>query len=72
MPVAPSTATLLIDGEWRAGSAAFEVVDPATLEVVARAADAGPREALAALDAACAAFPSWRETAAEERAAGLR
>ncbi|TDD91484.1 NAD-dependent succinate-semialdehyde dehydrogenase [Actinomadura rubrisoli] len=72
MPVDPSTATLLIDGEWRAGASAFEVVDPATLEVVARAADAGPQEALAALDAACAAAPSWRETTAEDRATRLR
>ncbi|MFC6882263.1 MULTISPECIES: aldehyde dehydrogenase family protein [Actinomadura] len=71
MPEDPSTATLLIGGEWRTADATFEVVDPATLEPVARAADAGPREALAALDAACAAFPAWRDTAAEERATAL-
>ncbi|WP_242884354.1 aldehyde dehydrogenase family protein [Actinomadura litoris] len=72
MPAEPSTATLLIDGEWRTGPAAFEVVDPATLEVVAHAADAGPDEALAALEAACAAFPGWRATGSEDRATALR
>ncbi|QXJ21499.1 NAD-dependent succinate-semialdehyde dehydrogenase [Actinomadura graeca] len=72
MPVDPSTATLLIDGDWRTGAATFEVLDPATLEVVGHAADAGPEEALTALDAACAAFPAWRATSAEERATALR
>lgn len=65
-------ATLLINGEWREGPAAFDVVDPATLEVIGQAADAGPDEALAALDAAVAAFEPWRRVSTEERSGYLR
>src|SRR5262245_25510810 len=71
MPADPS-ATLLINGEWQPGSATFEVTDPATLRVLAEAADAGPQEALAALDAADRAAGPWRRATAEERSAALR
>ncbi|PZG45107.1 NAD-dependent succinate-semialdehyde dehydrogenase [Spongiactinospora gelatinilytica] len=69
---AETSATLLIDGEWRSGASVFEVVDPATLEVIAKVADGGPDDALAALSAAVTAFRTWREVPSEERAATLR
>lgn len=67
-----SGATLLVDGQWRQGSASFEVVDPATLEPVGRVADGTAEDARAALDAACAAFDAWRAVTAEERGGYLR
>nr|WP_042178077.1 NAD-dependent succinate-semialdehyde dehydrogenase [Kibdelosporangium sp. MJ126-NF4]CEL12958.1 Aldehyde dehydrogenase [Kibdelosporangium sp. MJ126-NF4]CTQ98643.1 Aldehyde dehydrogenase (EC 1.2.1.3) [Kibdelosporangium sp. MJ126-NF4] len=69
---ADSGATLLIDGQWRQGSASFEVVDPATLEPVGRVADGTAADARAALDAACAAFDAWRAVTVEERGGYLR
>jgi len=71
--VAPDpSATLLINGSWRSCDKTFDVVDPATLEVIGTAADAGPEEAREALDAACAAFEGWRSIPAEERGTMLR
>ncbi|GAA5165167.1 NAD-dependent succinate-semialdehyde dehydrogenase [Pseudonocardia eucalypti] len=69
---ADPSATLLVNGEWRAGSGTFEVVDPATTEVIGHAAAATPADARAALDAAWAALPGWRETDAETRGGRLR
>jgi len=65
-------ATLLIDGQWRPASSTFEVVDPATLEVIGVAADAGAVEALEAFESAVAAYPAWRAEPADARAARLR
>ncbi|RKT56116.1 aldehyde dehydrogenase family protein [Saccharothrix australiensis] len=67
-----SWATLLVDGQWRPGATSFEVVDPATGEPIGRAADGTARDALAALDAACAAAEAWRAVSAEERGGHLR
>jgi succinate-semialdehyde dehydrogenase / glutarate-semialdehyde dehydrogenase len=66
------SATLLIDGEWLAGDSTFDVVDPATLEIVGRAADAGAGQARTALDAAARAAETWRSVDAETRAGYLR
>jgi succinate-semialdehyde dehydrogenase/glutarate-semialdehyde dehydrogenase len=66
-----SVAQLLIDGEWRDGSGTFDVLDPATLDVIGHAADADPADALVALDAATKAFASWRSVTAEARGAYL-
>ena len=73
LPRFPSAACL-IDGVWRPAhrGGAFAVVNPSTDEVVGAAADAGAEEANAALDAAAAALPRWRETPGPERAAALR
>lgn len=69
----PTTgATLLIDGTWRSVDTVFDIVDPATLEVIGQAADAGPEEAHEALAAADRAFRTWRTSAAEDRAGHLR
>ena len=69
---ARSAAQLLIDGQWRGTSTTFDVLDPATLEVIGQAADAGSHDALDALDAATLAFETWRSVTAEERAGYLR
>jgi len=65
---------LLIGGEWRDASDAktFAVEDPATGEPIARVADGTPQDAVAALDAACAAQQAWAATAPRERSEILR
>ena len=52
----------LIGAEWRAGSARFDVLDPATGRKLVDVADLGPDDAQAAIDAASAAWPAWRNT----------
>ncbi|MEF2978709.1 NAD-dependent succinate-semialdehyde dehydrogenase [Subtercola sp. YIM 133946] len=65
---------LFIGGEWREAStgATFDVIDPATGEVIKRIADASAADGMAALDAAVAAGPGWAATAPRERAEILR
>ncbi|MFK0244670.1 aldehyde dehydrogenase family protein [Amycolatopsis azurea] len=67
-----AAATLLIDGRWRSAPATFDVVDPASLDVLGQAADAEPSDALAALDAAAAAARAWADTDPETRSGHLR
>ncbi|BAL87617.1 putative succinate-semialdehyde dehydrogenase [Actinoplanes missouriensis 431] len=45
----------------------FDVVDPATLDVIASVPDQGIAEARAAVDAAHSAFPAWSRTAPRRR-----
>jgi len=60
---------LLIGGEWTEGSGgAYDVVNPATEEVVDRAPDASVDDAKAACAAARAAAGPWGRTKPEERA----
>jgi succinate-semialdehyde dehydrogenase/glutarate-semialdehyde dehydrogenase len=63
-----------IGGQWRPAAAGAElpVTDPATLETIARVADSNADDARAALDAAQAAFPAWRERTGRERAQLLK
>jgi succinate-semialdehyde dehydrogenase/glutarate-semialdehyde dehydrogenase len=62
-----------IAGQWLpAGSAMLAVTDPATGDVITRVPDSGAAEALAAVDAAHAAFPAWRKMPARQRAAILK
>ncbi|MHB1063971.1 MAG: NAD-dependent succinate-semialdehyde dehydrogenase [Georgenia sp.] len=65
---------LYIDGDWRpaAGGGRFDVENPATGEVLATVADAGPADALAALDAADRARGAWARTSPRERGEILR
>ncbi len=63
---------LWIGGEERAGQATFEVLDPATEEVITRVADATPQDGVAALDAAAAVEKDWVATPARERGEILR
>jgi len=49
----------------------YAVTDPATGGVLARVARAGAAETAAAIDAAAAAYPAWRDRPAKDRAAIL-
>jgi len=60
------------NGAWHEGPAHYPVRNPATGEVVAEVADCGAKETSAAIESAAAAFPSWRNQLAKERAAALR
>ena len=63
---------LLIGGEWvEGGNGTYDIVNPATEEVVGHAPDASAADAEAAAEAAAAAFPAWSRTTPEERAALL-
>ncbi|TMG11730.1 MAG: aldehyde dehydrogenase family protein [Chloroflexi bacterium] len=63
---------LLIGGSWRPGEGekTFDVVEPATSDVMARAAVASPADVDAAVKAARAAFEAgaWSNAAASARA----
>jgi len=61
----------LINGEWVAGAARFAVHDPATGQKLADVANLGPTETKAALQAANAAWPAWRNLPAKQRGAIL-
>jgi succinate-semialdehyde dehydrogenase/glutarate-semialdehyde dehydrogenase len=63
---------LLIGGEWVQTSGTLAVEDPSTGELLAEVADATEQDALAALDAAVAAQPSWGEHPPRERGEILR
>lgn len=63
------TNSVLIGGKWLTGSrGVFDVVDPATLNVIAQVSDCGPEDAIAAVDAAHAALKQWSATAPRARA----
>jgi succinate-semialdehyde dehydrogenase/glutarate-semialdehyde dehydrogenase len=61
----------LVNGEWLAGSARFDVTDPATGLKLVDVANLGAADAEAALAAAAKAWPAWRAKTAKERAAIL-
>jgi succinate-semialdehyde dehydrogenase/glutarate-semialdehyde dehydrogenase len=65
---------LFIGGKWVPASSGnrFDVLDPATGGVLASVADGGVEDAMAAVDAASAAFASWASTAPRERSEILR
>ncbi len=62
----------LINGDWVKGASRFDVHDPATGKKLADVANLGPKEAKAALDAANAAWPAWRNKTGKERSIILR
>lgn len=59
---------LYIDGKWVNTSEKFEVINPATNEVIATVAKGGVEEAEKAVDAAHEAFRGWSKKTANERA----
>lgn len=62
-----------INGQWTAAAGArLDVTDPASGELIASVPDSGAPEALAAVDAAHAAFPAWRKVPAKQRAAIIK
>jgi len=65
---------MLINGKWLDAStaASFAVTNPANGDVIAEVVDGGRTEAVAAVDAAEAAFPAWAGKTAFERADVLR
>jgi succinate-semialdehyde dehydrogenase / glutarate-semialdehyde dehydrogenase len=65
---------LFLGGEWRdaSGGGTLPVEDPSTGEALCEVADATPADAMAALDAACAAQAAWAATPPRERGEILR
>ncbi|HBX06308.1 MAG TPA: succinate-semialdehyde dehydrogenase (NADP(+)), partial [Leclercia adecarboxylata] len=61
----------LVDGVWKTLDTTFDVVNPATGEVIAKVAKAGTKETEEAIAAASRAFPAWRAKTAKERSAIL-
>lgn len=62
----------LINGQWVSGSSRFSVTDPATGAHLADVANLGSAHAEAAIAAANAAWPGWRNKTAKERSIILR
>lgn len=69
--MASTQLPLVINGEDVLTSATFDVVSPATGELLHTSSSAGVAEAVAAVEAAGAAFPAWRRTHVDERRAIL-
>ncbi len=65
-------ANLFIDGQWRATETTFDVLNPATGDVIAAIADATPQDGMDALAAASRAQDGWAATAPRVRAEVLR
>ncbi|MCW2521068.1 MAG: NAD-dependent aldehyde dehydrogenase, partial [Mycobacterium sp.] len=63
---------LWIGGEEREASSTFDVLNPATDEVLTAVADATPQDGIAALDAAAAVQGEWAATPPRERGEILR
>ena len=65
---------LFIGGKWVPASSGkrFDVLDPATGDVLATVADGDESDAIAAVDAAAAAGPAWAKTAPRVRGEALR
>ena len=60
---------LLIGGEWVDGdNGSYDIINPATEQLVGSAPQASVEQALAAARAAQEAFPKWWRTPPEERA----
>jgi succinate-semialdehyde dehydrogenase/glutarate-semialdehyde dehydrogenase len=62
----------LINGQWVKGSSRFDVQDPSNGVKLADVANLGPKDAEAAIAAANAAWPAWRNKTGKERSIILR
>jgi succinate-semialdehyde dehydrogenase/glutarate-semialdehyde dehydrogenase len=62
----------LINGQWVKGASRFDVHDPATGKKLADVANLTAQDAEAAIDAANAAWPAWRNKTGKERSIILR
>ena len=62
----------LINGQWVKGASRFDVHDPATGAKLADVANLTAQDAEAAIDAANAAWPAWRNKTGKERSIILR
>jgi phenylacetaldehyde dehydrogenase len=64
---------LLIGGNWiEAGNGTYDIINPATEQVVGQAPNASVEDANQAASAAAAAFPAWSNTPVDERLALLK
>jgi aldehyde dehydrogenase (NAD+) len=63
---------MVIDGKIQQGTATFDVLNPATKELIAQVPDATAQDLDAAIAAARKAFPSWAATPIEERKAKMK
>jgi acyl-CoA reductase-like NAD-dependent aldehyde dehydrogenase len=64
---------LLIGGKWlEAGNGTYDIINPATEQVVGQAPDASVEDANAAARAAAEAFPAWSQTPVDDRLALLK
>ncbi|MEU6379414.1 NAD-dependent succinate-semialdehyde dehydrogenase [Streptomyces sp. NPDC046909] len=72
--IATVSTGVFIDGHWgeAASGARFDVVNPATEEVIATVADGGPEDALRAIETAGRVQKDWARTAPRERGEILR
>jgi betaine-aldehyde dehydrogenase len=72
--VLPTHSGLFYGGGWHeaAKGGRITVIDPATGNELGRVADGGAADVDAAVKAAAAAFPAWRDTPVQERAALVR
>jgi succinate-semialdehyde dehydrogenase / glutarate-semialdehyde dehydrogenase len=72
--IAKVSTGIFIDGQWgdAASRARFDVVNPATEEVIATVADGGPEDALRAIETAGRTQKGWARTAPRERGEILR
>ncbi len=72
MSLAVEPGRLLLDGEWvEPGGGYYDVVNPATEQVIGQAPEASVAQALDAAASAKAAFHGWSRTSTAERAAIL-
>ncbi|MGY3565248.1 NAD-dependent succinate-semialdehyde dehydrogenase [Sinomonas sp. RB5] len=72
--IAKINTGMFIDGTWSeaASGARFDVVNPATEEVIATVADGGPEDATRAIETAGRVQKEWAKTAPRERSEILR
>jgi succinate-semialdehyde dehydrogenase/glutarate-semialdehyde dehydrogenase len=72
--IAKVSTGLFIDGRWAeaASGARFDVINPATEEVIATVADGGPEDAQRAIETAGRAQKDWAKTSPRERSEILR
>ena len=72
--LATAPTGLFVGGDWRESLSGewFEVINPASGDVITQVADANAEDGLAALDAAAAAQDGWASTAPRTRAEVLR
>jgi succinate-semialdehyde dehydrogenase/glutarate-semialdehyde dehydrogenase len=62
---------LFIGGKWLPAASRFDVLDPATGDVLASVSDGNVDDAIAAVDAASAALPSWAASSPRSRSSIL-
>jgi succinate-semialdehyde dehydrogenase/glutarate-semialdehyde dehydrogenase len=63
---------LFIGGKWVPAASRFDVLDPATGDVITSVSDGSVDDAISAVDAASSAFAAWAATAPRQRAEILR